>query len=241
MPLRFSTGLRNALNSKACGQTKVVDGETNIAFADTANTVGATFTAGAIQVGDLILIEGCTTTAANNGFYTVATVGTNTFTTNEAITTQADELGAVDITVFDGGSFRDIFRNGTMRIYTGSQPTAADEAETGTNVLKVTKSSGSFAGGAPANGLNFGVSSGGVIGKASGEVWSGVGISGGGTAGWFRFYANAEGTGASTSHIRFDGACATSGGQLNMSSTSIVEGATTTVDSFNVTLMASTT
>ena len=239
MPLRFSTGLRNALNSKACSQTKVVDGETGIAFSDVDNSVGATYTKGAIQVGDLIKIEGCTDTAANNGFYTVATVGANTFTTNEAITTQSDETGAVDIYVITGGSFKDTFRNGVLVLYSGTQPGSADDAEAGTPLLKVTLSSGGHSGGSPGNGLNFGTSSSGIVGKIAADVWSGLGLTGG-TAGWFRFFDNNHTTGSSTTSVRFDGTCATSGGQLNMSSTSIVQDATTTVDSFNVTLMSST-
>ncbi len=239
MPLRFSTGLRNALNSKACVQTQVVNGEEGIVFSDDGNTVGATFDKGDIQPGDLVLIEGCTETAANNGFYTVDSVGTNTFATDQAIATQENELGAVDIHVISGGSFKDIFRNGLLVLYSGSQPDNADNAEIGTPLLRVTLSSGEFNGGAPLNGLNFGESSSGVIGKVVADVWSGLGLTGG-TAGWFRFFANPATTGSSTSAIRFDGTCATSGGQLNMSSTSIVQGATTTVDSFNVTLMSST-
>ena len=241
MALRFSTGLRNALNSKACSHLKPVDDNAAVSFNGDTNTVtvgGSGYVAGSIQAGDLVLIVGATN-AVNNGLFNVESVGADTFVTTETTIATDTASASTDIHVFRGGAFKDIFRNGIMRIYTGSQPTSADNAETGTNILKITKSSGAFAGGAPANGLNFGTSSNGIVGKAAGEIWSGVGLSGG-TAGWFRFYDNGENTGTSTSHIRFDGACATSGGELNMSSTSIVEGATTTVDSFNVTLMAST-
>ena len=60
-----------------------------------------------------------------------------------------------------------------------------------------------------------------------------------GTAGWFRFYANDLTTGASSTAARFDGSVSTSGAQLNMSSTAITAGATTTIDSFTVTMPAS--
>jgi hypothetical protein len=52
-----------------------------------------------------------------------------------------------------------------------------------------------------------------------------------GVAGWYRFYANDYITGASTSAIRFDGQCASSGSQFNMSSTNIASGAPVTIDS----------
>jgi len=45
-------------------------------------------------------------------------------------------------------------------------------------------------------------------------------------------------TGSGTDKIRFDGSITTSGAQLNLSSVSIVEGATTTIDTFTITLAA---
>jgi len=131
-----------------------------------------------------------------------------------------------------------LFTDGVLRIYSGIQPTSADDAETGTLLCEITVSSGVFTPGSPDNGLEFGAPAAGTISKASGEVWSGVATATG-TAGWFRFYANARTTGASTTAARFDGSVSTSGAQLNMSSTAITAGATTTIDSFAVTLPAS--
>ncbi|MDX9893855.1 MAG: hypothetical protein RBS34_00315 [Desulfofustis sp.] len=133
------------------------------------------------------------------------------------------------------GSFQDVMANGVLRFFTGAQPATADDAETGTLLLQVTISSGAFTPGAATNGLNFDDTTTTIITKEPAEIWSGVGLADG-TAGWFRFYDNTRTTGASTTAKRFDGSCATSGGQATMASTSIVTGATTTVSSCTVTL-----
>ncbi len=138
-------------------------------------------------------------------------------------------------------SFQDTMANGVLYIYSGTQPSDPNAAATGTLLLTITVASGTFAHGTTTNGLNFGTPSAGTIPKASGEVWSGVGVATG-TAGWYRFCANAadsEPSDADTTRRSFDGAVSTSGAQLNMSSTAITSGATTTVDSFSVTLPAS--
>lgn len=134
--------------------------------------------------------------------------------------------------------FQTIMQNGVIRIFPGVQPASADDAEGATALLDVTVSSGAFTPGTADNGLNFAAPDSGSCAKASGEVWSGAAAATG-TAGWFRFYANDRTTGADTTHARFDGSVSTSGAQLNMSSTAITAGATTTIDSFVVTMPAS--
>ena len=79
-----------------------------------------------------------------------------------------------------------------------------------------------------------------ILGKIAGDVWSGQAVATG-TAGWFRFYPNDRDNhtgadGGGESKIRFDGAVATSGAQLNMSNTAISSGGTTTIDSVAVTI-----
>lgn len=138
----------------------------------------------------------------------------------------------------DNASFKDLFQDGIIRIFSGSQPADADTAESGTQLLEITESGGTFTPGAAANGLEFGDASGGSISKAAAETWQGD-ASNTGTAGYFRFYDNDVDTGAGTDKIRFDGAIATSGAELNLSSTSIVATATTTIDAFTITLPAS--
>jgi len=140
--------------------------------------------------------------------------------------------------MLDTGSFQDTLANGILCIYSGTQPTSADDTENGTLLLSVTVGSGAFTAGTSTNGINFADAASGAVSKASGEVWSGVAVATG-TAGWFRFYANDKTTGASTTACRFDGAVSTSGSQMNMNPTSITSGVTTTLDTFSVTLPAS--
>ncbi|MHC1788994.1 hypothetical protein [Solidesulfovibrio sp.] len=135
-------------------------------------------------------------------------------------------------------SFKTIMQNGVIRIFAGVQPASADDAEGASPLLEITVASGAFTPGTATNGLNFAAPAAGACAKAAGEVWSGVAAASG-TAGWYRFYANDRTTGADTTHARFDGSVSTSGAQLNMSSTAITAGATTTIDSFAITLPAS--
>lgn len=139
-----------------------------------------------------------------------------------------------------GLSFGDLFIDGVIYIYTGAQPATADLTESGSNILIISESGLTFTPSSPTNGLEFeDDAAAGVLEKAAAETWQGIGIGGGGAAGWFRFYANARTQGASATAVRFDGQCATSGGELTMSSTTIVVGATTTIDTFSVTLPSS--
>jgi hypothetical protein len=142
--------------------------------------------------------------------------------------------------MLDTGSFQDLMANGVLCIYSGTQPTDADAAETGTLLCKITKGSGAFTPGTATNGINFDNATGGALLKAAAEVWSGVNVATG-TAGWFRLYANAMTTGADATGaaLRCDGAISTSGAQINMSSTAMAIGATTTLDAMTVTLPAS--
>lgn len=136
-------------------------------------------------------------------------------------------------------SFKETMVDGVIRIFPGVQPTSADDAEGATHLVELTLASAAFTPGAPEGGLEFGdAATAGVLPKKTGEVWSGVATATG-TAGWFRFYPNARTTGASTTAARFDGSISTSGAQLNMSSTAITSGATTTIDSFTITFPAS--
>lgn len=135
------------------------------------------------------------------------------------------------------GNLKTAMANGVIRVFSGVQPSSADNAEAATLLLEITVSSGAFTAGVATNGLNFDAPSEGVLPKAAAEAWSGVAVATG-TAGWYRFYANDLTTGASTSAVRFDGSVSTSGAQLNMSSTAITSGATTTIDSFVITMPA---
>lgn len=144
-------------------------------------------------------------------------------------------------TMLADNSLQDAMANGVLYIYSGTQPTDPDAAASGTLLLKITLASGAFAHGTSTNGLNLGTPSAGTIPKATAEVWSGVAVATG-TASYYRFCANgadSEPSDADTTRKSVDGAISTSGAQLNMSSTAITSGATTTLDSYSLTLPAS--
>ena len=88
------------------------------------------------------------------------------------------------------------------------------------------------------NGLRWANAAAGVLTKDSTQTWSGVAVATG-TAGWCRFEAAVTDGGAldSTESVkRMDGSVSTSGAELNLSATSIVNTATQTVDTFSCTL-----
>lgn len=119
-------------------------------------------------------------------------------------------------------------------IYSGTQPSSADNAVPAGSTLLVTISE---SGGA--TGLTFDAASNGSIEKASAETWSGTAVASG-TAGWFRMYESGGSPASSSStESRLDGSVAVSGGDINISSTSVSSGATQTVSSFTLTLPAS--
>lgn len=122
------------------------------------------------------------------------------------------------------------FEKGVIEIRTGSQPSSADAAATGTLLGTMTLASGAFTPGSPTNGLTFDTPSGGSVSKTG--TWSFVGIAAG-TAGWFRFKANAaDAGGVSTTAVRMDGTCGTSGADLNISNINVAVGAPNTCDVF---------
>lgn len=246
MALRLSTGLRNAqmgANSYAvAGYTA-----TTISFGDGTGTDGRDqildsangFVIAGLKLGDYVTVFGSTSNNVSAKKILAVTAGAIEIAAG-SLSTEAAGDQVVLCAARGGGSVDELFRNGVIRIYSGSQPSTADAAETGTLLLEVTESDGAFAAGAPANGLNFDgeAAASGLLTKESSETWQGTGAADG-TAGWFRFYDNAYVTGASTTAVRFDGSCATSGGQLTMSSTAIVSGVVTTLDSAAITLPAS--
>ena len=135
-----------------------------------------------------------------------------------------------------GAGFSDIFANGVLRLFGGTRPTDADSDESGnTLLLEITLQAGSFTPGSPTNGLNFKDDAvAGTISKVDSETWEGLGLADG-TATWYRFYANDMATGSSTTAVRFDGDVGTSA-DLNMVNTGIVNGASTVISSFSMTL-----
>ena len=242
MALKLSTGLRNKLMDYKATVVNSLYHATSIALVDSGDTSADSITDTESALGDFVPGDNITvflaTDGDDNGSYEILTVAAGTITIPTASFTTGQVAGTpILLASSRGGSFSDIFREGIMRIYTGSQPADADSVESGTLLVEISQASAAFVADTFANGLNFGAVSEGTLAKETGEVWSGV-AGNTGTAGWFRFYANDVGTGASTTAIRFDGSVATSGAQLNMSNTTITTAGTTTIDSVSIPLPA---
>ena len=233
MAFYFSTGLRNSMlgeRDSIVGTDLKITGATTI-----TSTAGALLTAG-FRPGDIITLSGWPTAGNNTGIYTLGTVAAGTMAVSGTPLNVEDGDADSTVKVISRG-FKDVFRNNVIRIYSGSAPADANAAETGVLLLKLTKSSGAVVPGVAANGNNFDAIATGVLSKDA-NVWSGVGLSDG-TAGYWRMYDNGEITGSSATAKRCQGLCGTSGTEFVMSSTSIVTGATITLDTFNITQPAS--
>lgn len=228
MAFYFSTGLRNSV----LGTQDTTGVDTTIAFTVTTNviTTAQNFLTLGFRPGDTIDISG---SVLNNMVTTIISVAANGLTMVVAGTLVNESAGLDVIITAVSKAFKDVFRNNIIRIYSGAAPADANAAETGTLLLKLTKSSGAVVPGLAANGNNFDAIVTGVLSKDS-NVWSGVGLVDG-TAGYWRMYDNGEATGSSSAAKRCQGLCGTSGTEFVMSSTSVVTGATITLDIFNVT------
>ena len=134
--------------------------------------------------------------------------------------------------MLDTGSLKAALALGKIYIYSGAVPADADAAVTGTLICTITESSGG-------TGLTLATSATtGTITK-NGTTWSGV-VSGSGTqtATYWRFTAVGDTGVSSTTEKRLQGLAATSGSELVMTSTSLTNGATQSVDYFSVALTA---
>jgi hypothetical protein len=131
--------------------------------------------------------------------------------------------------ILDASPLRTLLNAGEIRIFSGAGPSTADDTETGTLLVTINTVTGS------GFDLKFQLTAtSGVISKQV-NTWDGVAVATG-TAGYFRYCGStSDAGGTSTTEIRIQGAVATSGAELNMSSTSITSAATTTIDTFDIT------
>lgn len=133
--------------------------------------------------------------------------------------------------------FAGAFANGIIEIYSGTQPATADAAATGTLLGVVTTNGGAFTPGTATNGLAFATPAAGGVSKSTG-LWQFTGIAAG-TAGWFRLKGNAlDDNTTSTVLPRMDGSIANSGGDMQLSNTTIAIGSPNTVDVFQFNIPA---
>lgn len=237
MAAKLSSALVNALAGVV---PSVVDAGSQIALVSGTAKITDTqsrFLDEGFRPGDVIEVSN-SSGGTNDGFYTITSVASDgsDMVVSPAPTDEAAAAATPTVACVSSKGFKDIFRYGVLRLYSGSQPADADAVETGTLLLEVTVSSGAFTKGTSTNGLQFGSITDGVISKNA-DIWSDTGIAAG-TAGWYRFYDNALADGADSADekIRFDGSVGVSGADLDLGSTTIAIGATTTIDGFDVTL-----
>lgn len=107
------------------------------------------------------------------------------------------------------------YNSGKLRIYSGPQPATPETAPSGTLLVELVMNATAFAA----------ATGGSVVANAIATV----NATAAGTAGWFRLL---ESDGASTP---WDGACGTSGEQLNFDSLTISLGAPVAISSFTLT------
>lgn len=258
MALRLSTGLRDFLLENGSlkralqgGRLKIYSG-TQPASADdvpagtllnTITLASGANTAEVISTGSLVLSSGTgssvdTVTVDGNDILGAAVAWDTDFdTTMAAVTAQInDNISNENYTAsYDSGS-------DTMTISalpgTGTDPNGYVVDYTVSGGSLVLTKNNMASGVLQINGLIYGDASSGQLVKGSG-IWSGAAVATG-TAGWFRYEGPiADDDSSSTELIRIDGNIGTSGANLNMSSTSITSGATTTIDTFAITLPAS--
>ena len=239
MTFRMSDGFRDAwLDYKARVKHSVI--ATTISFGDGDGTEGrdtindsANGLAG-FSATDMVTINGSTSNNITSEMLSVAAgkieVAAGTLTTEAAGDTVA-------VMSARGGCFSDLLKFGIIKVFNGTQPDSANDAETGTHLATITNASLAFTSGVETNGLMLGNVSSHALQIETGQTWSAKGIAAG-TAGWARFYANTVVSGASTSALRFDMAVSTSGGQFNMSNTTVAVNGNVTVDSVVITLPA---
>jgi hypothetical protein len=115
-------------------------------------------------------------------------------------------------------------------VYTGTRPTSPNDAATGTKLARFTAAAGAKMH------LAAVTLTPGVIAKDTTEVWGGTGLANG-VAGYYRLVTDSDdGTTASTTAVRVDGVIATSGGDMNMTSTNIATGAPLLINSATFTI-----
>lgn len=131
------------------------------------------------------------------------------------------------------GSFKGGLDGSLIKIYSGTPPANPDDAIPGGATLLCTVSAG---GGG--TGVTFEASANtGLLLKAAGEQWQGDNITNG-TATWFRLVKTSDDGSLSTTALRLQGSVALAGADLNLTNTSLVSGATQTVDYFSVLMPA---
>ncbi len=255
MTVRLSTGLANnlvgAIGLAASFAGGVIDIYTGAqpATADAAVTgtllgrvsvASATYAAETPASGTITLAGAAgSINTLNVGTFNIIPLGGVQFTTDLATTAQAlcdaiNRNGIYQATYPGTGATVTV----TAPAGTGAAHNGLALAATLTTMTATYGGVGTIAGGVAATaGLQWGVPSGGVVSKIGVLSFNGLAA---GTAGWFRMKASAVDTDAAATAtylpVRLDGSIAVSGGDMNLSNTTISTGAPTTIDTLTVTM-----
>lgn len=190
--------------------------------------IGTTITGGENYNSGALTTEAWTSVAT----YFVATATTTYITVynTDTVAKYYDNISLISMS----RSIQDLFYKGFIRVYSGTQPALADDAVTGVHLVTL-YSDGT------ATGLTFDDAALGVLSKAVAETWSGTCLATG-TAGYFRLYTSSGDTitSVSTTEERIDGAIGVATGELKFSSVDFTSGAVITVNTFSLTLPATT-
>lgn len=136
--------------------------------------------------------------------------------------------------VCDNTSVKDTFDGGFIKVYSAPTtiPADADAALPGDAVLLLSFSDNSGAGGLTLADEAVG----GSISKNSTQVWSGAAAASGVPA-FFRYVQDGDTGNSSTSAVRIQGLVGTAGADMNLSSATITNGTTYTLDFFSLTFL----
>jgi hypothetical protein len=248
MAVKLSTGLRNALlNNRTLRQVfedsiiKIYTG-TAPSTADDAETgtllVTISKASGTVSVGEVSVAKQAKlqiTSHAGAETFTVTINGTTYTYVNTPDLDAAGVAGALAL-LCDADPLVLAMASGTDTIYFRSRVKGLTftitKGGTGTSTLGDDTVANSRS-----DALQFGDPATGIISKAS-EVWSGVCVASG-TAGYFRIVQSSDTGISSATQVRLQGNVATSGQEMTLSSTSLVSGATQTIDAAAITEPAS--
>jgi hypothetical protein len=193
MSLQLSTALVNAMTGGQAAPVAIKVGTSLAYVGGSPNSISSSnndlVTLG-FSPGQAIYTFNATTPGNNLVAVTLLSVAVGTMTFAAGTIANAEIFPASGVVVAcKGGSLRDQFMNGVLRIFSGVIPSTADSAITGTLLAQLTLAGGAFTAGQFANGLQFGAATAGVIGMLAGESWSGNAVAAG-VATHYRFVGN---------------------------------------------------
>lgn len=195
-------------------------------------------TSGTVDVCTLMGVDilggAVTHTGDNNTMATAVALKINRAPANNlVVASSTGSSGVITLTALPG--FGITMNSGALTFTSTTTTTAVTSTTFGS------ATGGSVAGVAAVNALKMDYNAtAGVFTKDSTQTWSGTAAATG-TAGWFRYCGSIADAGAldsSAVYLRMDGTIATSGADMNMTSTSIAESAVQTLSTFQFTVPA---